>query len=36
MVTKTEEMIKERQKEIETLLMSEKEKYLESIGIQAD
>jgi squalene cyclase len=36
MVTKTEEMITERQKEIETFLMSEKDKYLESIGIQAD
>jgi len=36
MVTKTEEMITERQREIETFLMSEKDKYLESIGIQAD
>lgn len=36
MVTKTEEMIETRQKEIETFLMSEKDKYLESIGIQAD
>jgi hypothetical protein len=29
-------MIETRQKEIETFLMSEKDKYLESIGIQAD
>jgi len=36
MVTKTEEMITTRQEEIKTFLMSEKEKYLESIGIQAD
>ena len=36
MVTKTEEMIRERQSEIENYLMTEKDKYLESIGIQAD
>jgi hypothetical protein len=31
-----EEQIKARQKEIETFIMSEKELYLESIGIQED
>lgn len=36
MITKTEEMINERQKEIEFYIMTEKDKYLESIGIQAD
>ena len=36
MVTKTEEMIEARQQEIKNYLLSEKDKYLESIGIQAD
>ena len=36
MITKTEEMIKERQSEIEKFLMTEKDLYLESMGIQAD
>lgn len=36
MVEKTEALIKERQKEIETFIMAEKELYLESAGIQAD
>lgn len=36
MVTKTEEMIEARQEEIKNYLLSEKDKYLESIGIQAD
>jgi len=36
MVTKTEEMIEARQQEIKDYLLSEKDKYLESIGIQAD
>ena len=35
-ITKTEEMIKERQSEIEKYLMSEKDAYLEKMGIQAD
>jgi hypothetical protein len=35
-ITKTETMIKERQSEIEEFLMSEKELYLASIGIQQD
>jgi hypothetical protein len=35
-ITKTEEMIKERQSEIETFLMAEKDAYLEAMGIQAD
>ena len=36
MVTKTEEQISERQEQIKVFLLSEKDKYLESIGIQAD
>lgn len=36
MVTKTEEMITERQNEIQTFLMTEKDAYLEAMGIQAD
>ena len=36
MITKTEDMIKERQTEIETYLMTEKDLYLEAMGIQAD
>ena len=36
MITKTEEMIKERQSEIEKFLMTEKDIYLEKMGIQAD
>jgi len=35
-ITKTEEMIKERQAEIEKFLMTEKDLYLEAMGIQAD
>jgi hypothetical protein len=35
-ITKTEEMIKERQAEIEKFLMAEKDLYLEAMGIQAD
>jgi len=35
-ITKTEEMIKERQFEIEKYLMAEKDAYLENMGIQAD
>ena len=35
-VTKTEEQITERQKQITEFLMSEKETYLEAMGIQAD
>lgn len=35
-VEKTEALIKERQKDIETFIMTEKELYLESAGIQAD
>ena len=35
-ITKTKTMIKERQSEIEEFLMSEKELYLASIGIQQD
>ena len=33
---KTEEMIQERQKEIKEFLMTEKDLYLEAMGIQAD
>ena len=36
MITKTEEQIAERQEQIKTYLLTEKDKYLESIGIQAD
>ena len=36
MITKTEEMIKERQKEIETYLMTEKDIYLAAMGTMAD
>ena len=36
MITKTEEQIKERQEQIKEFIMSEKELYLESIGIQED
>ena len=35
-ITKTEEMITERQSEIKNYLMTEKDKYLEAMGIQAD
>jgi hypothetical protein len=35
-ITKTEEMIKERQEEIKQFLMTEKDIYLEKMGIQAD
>jgi len=35
-ITKTEEMIQERQKEIKEFLMTEKDLYLEAMGIQAD
>jgi len=35
-VEKTEALIKERQSEIESFLMAEKDLYLESAGIQAD
>lgn len=36
MITKTEEQINERQEQIKEFIMSEKELYLESIGIQED
>ena len=36
MITKTEEMIKERQTEIETFLMTEKDIYLAAMGAMAD
>jgi hypothetical protein len=36
MITKTEEQIKERQDQIKEFIMSEKELYLASIGIQED
>jgi uncharacterized protein YjgD (DUF1641 family) len=36
MITKTEEQIKERQDQIKEFIMTEKELYLESIGIQED
>jgi hypothetical protein len=36
MITKTEEQIKERQEQIKDFVMTEKERYLESIGIQED
>ena len=36
MITKTEEQIKERQDQIKDFVMSEKELYLASIGIQQD
>lgn len=36
MITKTEEQIKERQEQIKEFVMSEKELYLESMGIQED
>ena len=36
MITKTEEQIQERQEQIKEFIMSEKELYLESIGIQED
>jgi hypothetical protein len=36
MITKTEEMITERQKEIESFLMSEKDVYLAAMGVMAD
>ena len=36
MVTKTEEMIETRQKEIETYLMTEKDIYLEAMGAMKD
>lgn len=36
MITKTEEQIKERQDQIKDFIMSEKELYLASIGIQED
>ena len=35
-VTKTEEMIKERQSEIASFLMAEKDIYLEAMGAMAD
>ena len=35
-ITKTEEQIAERQKQIKEFIMSEKEMYLERIGIQQD
>jgi hypothetical protein len=35
-ITKTEEMIKERQTEIETFLMTEKDIYLAAMGAMAD
>ena len=35
-ITKTEELIKERQEEIKAYLMTEKDLYLEAMGIQAD
>ena len=36
MITKTEEQISERQEQIKEFIMSEKELYLTSIGIQED
>ena len=36
MITKTEEQIQERQNQIKEFIMSEKELYLASIGIQED
>jgi hypothetical protein len=36
MIIKTEEQIKERQEQIKKFIMSEKELYLASIGIQED
>jgi len=36
MITKTEEQISERQEQIKEFIMSEKELYLASIGIQED
>lgn len=36
MITKTEEQINERQEQIKEFIMSEKELYLASIGIQED
>jgi hypothetical protein len=36
MITKTEEQIQERQDQIKEFIMSEKELYLASIGIQED
>jgi len=36
MITKTEEQIQERQEQIKEFIMSEKELYLASIGIQED
>jgi hypothetical protein len=36
MITKTEEQIQERQEQIKDFIMSEKELYLASIGIQED
>ena len=36
MITQTETQIKERQDQIKEFIMSEKELYLESIGIQED
>ena len=35
-ITKTEEMIKERQEEIEKFLMNEKDIYLAAMGAMAD
>jgi len=35
-ITKTEELVKERQADIEKYLMQEKDIYLEAMGIQAD
>ena len=35
-ITQTEEQIQERQKQISDFLMTEKDLYLESMGIQAD
>ena len=35
-ITKTEQLIKERQEDIEKFLMTEKDLYLENMGIQAD
>jgi hypothetical protein len=35
-INKTEEMIKERQEEIETFLMTEKDLYLAAMGAMAD
>ena len=36
MITETEKQIVERQEQIKTYLMTEKDLYLESMGIQAD